>query len=53
MNVGCITIRNTELPQRPIARDRPKNILEMVAMERPDLSRAGWEVLYSCPSRRL
>ena len=44
VNVGRIPIRNAELPRRPIARDRPKNGLEMVAMQSLELSRAGWGV---------
>ena len=41
VNVGRITLRNAELPRRPIARDRPKNSWEVVAMQSPELSRAG------------
>eukprot|EP00967_Tisochrysis_lutea_P006711 scaffold7993_cov33-Tisochrysis_lutea.AAC.1 len=33
--------RKAELPRRPIARDRPKNDLEVVAMQSPELLQAG------------
>ena len=57
--VGRITIRSAELPRRPIARDRPKNGLEVVAMHHAEpkalASKGGgsrWKVGHSARSAR-